>query len=1279
MSMSDLVGLAYTSPSDHPRPQNLMGESIAVHVDRELTTALKGLSREHGTTLDMTLLTGWAALTARLSGQDEVVIGTAVENTLALRLDLSGGPSVAELLAQVRQRSLQALEPEGTPAHSPFLFAWHNAPHVALVPAHFDLRLSLREEHGAIVGSLESASAHFDRSTMERHVGYLYALLQGMTSAEGGAVDQLPILSQAEREQVLQQWNTTQCYPLEQCIHQLFERQVSQTPDAVALEYEGQHLSYRELNERANQLAHGLQALGVVPDDRVAICMPRGMQMVVSLLAVLKAGGAFVPLDATYPRERLRYILQDIAPRALLTESALRDRLDVPSEVMVLDLDRAESVWQGESTANLERARFGLTPEHLAYIIYTSGSTGRPKGVMIEHRGLSHQITALQRHYELGPSDRLLQFVAPSFDVSLEEIFGALLSGATLVLRTDAWIASPQDFCVLCEQHRITVANLPTLFWQQLADAPGAWFPGSLRLIIIGGEAVSAASLERWWRRTGHLPVLYNAYGPTETTINATIADCGPNTPARSIGRPLPNVALYVLDRHGAPVPVGVAGEIHIGGAQVARGYWNRPELTRGCFVPDPFAQDPAARMYKTGDQGRWLSDGTIEFLGRNDHQVKIRGFRIELGEIEAALESHPGVKQALVLAREDEPGDKRLVGYVIAQDPLSPDAPLNAEHLRAHVRPLLPDYMVPSAFVSLESLPLTVTGKLDRRALPAPERQAYVGRQYQAPEGEVEEQLAVIWKDLLRVERVGRQDNFFEIGGHSLLGMKLITRVRESLNIRSTVMTIFRYPTIEEMARLIERLRSEAPTASVPHLPLTPRPPSSRAPLGLPQRWWWSLTQVDINRSYRSLSTAVRVSGPLNVDALKRSFAELVRRHEALRTSIVKAGGVNEQVIAAPFEYDLDVVALTEPSQEEREHAAARIFATLCDELLDVAVDPLFVAKLVKLADDDHVLIIALDHLVADAASMVVILRDVWTLYAQFDQGRPLSLPPIPLQFADYAVWQQDTRQSWIATHGAYWNEHLAGAQRIRLFGDEEAPKATRRGFGAAPMDFGKTVTAGLRELCRRERSTLAMSVLTAWVALVSRWCDRQDVVVPFLAMGRPGPEVENTVGCFVSPLYLRFAVHPDDTFLDLLKRVTEEYATAFEHDDLGHLGAQIPRPECTYNSCFNWHPKEFHLDPVTFLISMDSSEVEGLGDALTLRPFDVPEPDAESDDMVWDDEPGLFLAETPDEVAGLLLYRVERVASSTAEKLVRNLIAFAETLVAEPSTRLEDLSRVP
>jgi len=625
-------------------------------------------------------------------------------------------------------------------------------------------------------------------------------------------VSQLSILPEAERELVLRGFNATRTdYPQDALIHGLFERHAEERAEAIALEYENLSLSYGELNARANQLARHLVEMGVKPDRRVAIFVPRGLEMVIALLATLKAGGAYVPLDPSYPAERLAHMLQDSAPVVVLTQVALQGQLafadTVTPRVLLDEQEWPASAWGRLSADNLDAQALGLNASHLAYIIYTSGSTGKPKGVMIEHQNLHNQIHALQVRYGLKPTDRVLQFAALSFDMSVEEIFGALLSGGALVLRTDAWLTDPLQFCALCEKEQISVANFPTQFWQHLAQKQDVQIPLCLRQIMIGGEAVSPAVLRAWWDRPGYRPTLFNAYGPTEVTVNACILECLSSTSVNSIGRPISNTQIYILDRQRQPVPVGVPGELYLGGAGVARGYLNRADLTAERFITDPFSEYPGARLYRTGDLGCWTAEGTIEFLGRNDHQVKIRGFRIELGEIEAQLSRLAGVQEAVVIAREEGSGEKRLIAYVIPEGRQGSGAErLDVADLRAQLAQLLPAYMVPAAFVQLSAMPLTPNGKLDRNALPEPEGDAFAQRQYEAPEGEMEAALAQIWSDLLKVEKVGRQDNFFDLGGHSLLAVTLLERMRQK-GLALEVRTLFAHPHLGEFAARVREI----------------------------------------------------------------------------------------------------------------------------------------------------------------------------------------------------------------------------------------------------------------------------------------------------------------------------------------------------------------------------------------------------------------------------------------------------------------------------------------
>jgi amino acid adenylation domain-containing protein len=834
------------------------------------------LGQRHGTTLFMTLLAAWAALLSRLSGQHEVVIGTPVAgrtrlelepligmfvNTQALRVNLAGAATLGELLAQVRRTALAAqahqdvpfeqvvetLKPQRSLAHSPFfqvMLAWQNTPQGDLrlpglqlqaMDAHnsaaqFDLSLSLQEAGVCITGEISYATALFDAATIERHIGHWKTLLQAMVQADADQpVDRLSLLSPTERYQVLFGFNDTAAvYPSERCIHELFEEQAARTPEAVALIFEDATLSYGELNERANRLAHHLIELGVKPDERVAVALERGIDMVVALLATLKAGGAYVPLDSGYPQERLAFMLQDSAPKVLLTSSHVRTVLgQLPAALTLLNVDSAQPSWMGRSHANPDPAVQGLRSSHLAYVIYTSGSTGQPKGVMVEHAGLCNLVTAHIERICLRQQSRVLQFASVAFDVCVEEVFGTLAAGATLILRSEAWLAGAQEFWTLCEQYQVSVVDLSMLFWEQcIHDAHP--IAGCVKQIIVGGEAVSSRAMQAWFQRGGHRPRLLNAYGPTETTVNATMHEPR-DTPDdwRVIGRPIANTSIYILDTAGQPVPVGVAGELYIGGAGVARGYLNRPELTEERFGVDPFAREAGlahARMYKTGDLGRWLADGTIEFLGRNDYQVKIRGFRIELGEIEARLAQHAGVKEAVVLARQDSVAEKRLVAYyTLAQGQQEADA----EALRAHVLQALPEYMVPAAYVRLEQLPLTPNGKLDRKALPAPEGDVYASKAYEAPQGPIEESLARIWQELLKVERVGRNDNFFELGGHSLLAMRLINRCSKS-GLTLSVSALFAHPTLHSLAACIRD------NVDVENFPLPLRTTGKEAPLFL-------------------------------------------------------------------------------------------------------------------------------------------------------------------------------------------------------------------------------------------------------------------------------------------------------------------------------------------------------------------------------------------------------------------------------------------------------------
>ncbi|HEU0053830.1 MAG TPA: amino acid adenylation domain-containing protein, partial [Longimicrobium sp.] len=756
------------------------------------------------------------------------------------------------------------------------MFAWQNAPRGGLeLPgltlgrvdaldghgtAKEDLSLSLGEVNGRIVGGVTYATSLFDRGTVERWVGYLRRVLEEMAADDGRRVERLALMPESERFRVVEEWSRTDAkYPAETCVHQLFEAQVARTPEAIAIVFEGRRLTYAELNARANRLAHHLRALGVGPEARVALVMPRSPELVEAELAVLKSGGVYVPLDPEHPAERLRAVLADSAPAALLTTAELAERfaeLGMP----VVAVDGEEPAWASHPATNLSVE--GLTANHLAYVMYTSGSTGRPKGVMVAHRAIVRLVVD-NKYAAFGPDDRVAFAANPAFDATTMEVWAPLVNGGTIVVIDQDTLLDPLAMARVLEAEGVTALFITTAVFNRYAEAiPGAL--ARLRFLLTGGESSDPASFARVLGESG---TVIHCYGPTETTtfaITHEVRHVEEGARTIPLGRPIGNTRVYLLDRAGEPVPVGVGGELYIGGAGVARGYQGRAGLTAERFVPDPWG-DAGGRLYRTGDVGRWLPDGTIEFLGRTDHQVKVRGFRIEPGEIETRLLEHPEVREAVVLVREDAPGDKRLVAYVAG------DATAVAEALRAHLSERLPAYMVPAAYVRLDALPLTPNGKIDRSALPAPADDAFARRGYQAPVGETEEALAGIWAEVLGVERVGRDDGFFELGGHSLLAVQVISRVRQVLEVEVALGELFTRPVLADFARGLETAaRSELP-------PIEPALREGRLPLTFAQQRLWFLEQLGNLGGTYHVPGRLRLRGELDRAALARALDTIV------------------------------------------------------------------------------------------------------------------------------------------------------------------------------------------------------------------------------------------------------------------------------------------------------------------------------------------------------------------------------------------------------------------
>ncbi|MDB6015100.1 MAG: putative non ribosomal peptide synthetase protein [Gammaproteobacteria bacterium] len=1289
-------------PTDWPRPphQEFGGGTLAVKLDETLTADLKALSQRHGTTLFMTLLAGWALVLSRLSGQDDIVIGTPTANrtrvevegliglflnTLPLRIDLSGDPTVETLLSRTRLASVEAQEhqdlpfehvvelvnPIRGPAHTPLfqvMFTWQNndacqfdlhgleATHLAtpMVTAKYDLTLELTEAAGGISGILNYSSALFAPDTARRHVDYLTEALSGMVAGDqqlAGAVNLLPA---RERRRVLVEWNDTSApFPRDRCIHELFEGQARRTPGAVAVVYDGRSMTYAELNGKANRLAWYLRGRGVGPDQIVAVCLERSTDLVVALLGVLKAGGAYLPLDPAYPAQRLEYMYRDAAPRILLTQERLRRSLGFAThEIVSVDGNREQIEAHGDT--NPSPAALGLTSRHLAFVIYTSGSTGLPKAAMNEHRGMVNRIVGQEDIEAFAPDDICCQKTSISFVDAVFEIFGTLCTGHTLVIIPAAAVLDSSAMAAIIARENVTrLTTVPSLARSMLESDQIVRNLAGLRTWTLSGEEVRPDLVMTLLRKLPACEFIVQ-YGSSEVSSDATTYRSGHFEGERvPIGRPVRNARVYILDRYGGPVPIGVLGEIHVGGVGVGRGYLNRPELTQERFIPDPFSPDPQARLYKTGDLGRWRTDGTLECLGRNDGQVKIRGFRIELGEIEAQLARHPAVRQAVVIARDEIPGEKVLVAYVVTGVGTPP--PKTA--LRAHLQTALPNHMVPGAFVILESLPLTPNGKLNRRALPAPGPEAYASTEYEPPRGLVEETLAGIWQQLLQAAQIGRQDNFFELGGHSLHGVKLITKVAESLGVRLPAAAIFQHPTLEQLARAVESLRSSA--GAMGEI-VASSPPSTRSPLAFSQMAHWRLYQLRQRRAIRHVASATRLQGPLNIDVLRQSLCEVVRRHDALRTRIIDVDRTPVQEIHDSFGCEIELIDLTAVPESHREQEVQRSIEQLILEPVFIAAGPLVGVRLLRLCDTEHVLIVAMEHMISDALSLQILQRDWLTAYTQLLTGVVVSLPAIRVQFPEYARWQRHALESWRGQHGAFWRERLKEGQRLRFPADSDFPAESRSGWAYVPLVIDKDLKAQLREWSRARRTTLVMSVFTAYVALMLRWCDAREGIFQYQIDGRSSPEVQNSIGYFATVLPLRIQLLTSDRFEDLLRRVIQEYARAHEHAGFQFVEAEVSEPVFARNTSFNWAPLAFDLDSIGIASPQNALRVSAV-------PFGNPALRA----IDADAEPNIQLLDTADEVIGRLNFPANRFSSDTLQRFAGDFLALLRDLTEDTERR--------
>ncbi|WP_292779568.1 non-ribosomal peptide synthetase [Nostoc sp. NMS9] len=1594
-------------PTDKPRPpvQSFRGRVERFQLDRDLTQRLKQLSQESDATLFMTLLAAFLVLLSRYSGQLDIVVGSPIANrnnksieqligfftnTLVLRGDLSGNPSFADFLAQVRQTTLSAyahqdlpfemlvekLQPERDLSRNPLLqvmFSLHNTlqsswdlPGLTIqdisLPidemVRFDLEVHYWEVSGCLEGIWNYSADLFDATTITRIAQHFQILLRAIVANPRAPIAELPLLTIAERHQLLVEWNNTEVdYPGDKCIHQLFEEQVERTPDAVAVVFEDQQLTYQQLNTRANQLAHYLRSLDVGAEVLVGLCVERSLSMVVGLLSILKAGGAYVPLDPDYPTERLSFMVEDAQVRVLLTQQQLVESLPKhQARVVCLDTDWEKIAQNNE--LNLENT---AKPDNLAYVIYTSGSTGKPKGVLVNHANVVRLFAATDFWYKFNSNDVWTMFHSYAFDFSVWEIWGALLYGGRLVVVPYLVTRSPESFYELLCQEKVTILSQTPSAFRQLIQAEQSGITAgdlNLRLVIFGGEALEIKSLQPWFERHGdQQPKLVNMYGITETTVHVTYRPLSKGDlsgTASVIGRPIPDLQVYLLDEHLQPVPIGVAGEMYVGGAGVTRSYLNRPELTQQRFISHPFSKNPQARLYKTGDLARYLPNGELEYLGRIDQQVKIRGFRIELGEIEAALTQHLAVGETIVIAREDDPGNKRLVAYIVPdqkyafpilqllrfqnkslfnegllyklpnammvvhlnknetefvykelweeqtylkngvtinegdcifdvganiglftlfvgqickdvsiyafepippvfdllrintenyglnvklfnlglssetksdtftyypqisvisgrfadtdqereviksfllkqqniveneteissqaidellaerlqsqqftcqlrtisdvigeygvekidllkidvekseQDVLSgiqqedwqkikqivvevhningrleeitallkkhgydltieqdalledtvlyniyarrpsinqslPEDPgsglvsdcvkptwINVSSLLSEVRHCLqkklPEYMVPSAFVLLESLPLTRNGKVDRNALPKPDLDSTLLEKYVAPRTPIEEILVQIWAQVLKVERVGIHDNFFESGGHSLLATQLLSRIRNIFKLELPLHSLFAATTVAKFAQEIKQLQQQNLELSTP--PILPRASDAELPLSFAQQRLWFLDQLQPLSAFYNVPVALRLVGTLEVAALQQSLQEIIHRHEALRTNFIKVDGKPTQVIQTQANWKVSIVDFKYLSTTEQEIATQKLAQQQAIQPFNLATEPLVRATLIVLSKTEHALLVCMHHIVFDGWSVGVFVQELAALYNAYSQGQPSLLAPLPIQYADFAIWQRNWLQGDVLqSQLSYWQQQLKDAPAL-LSLPTDRPRPSVQTDNGAYQEFAlsKELTSGLTQLSQQQGVTLFMTLLAAFDTLLYRYTGQEDILVGSPIANRDRSEIEELIGFFVNTLVMRTDLAGNPSFSELLGRVREVALSAYAHQNLPFemlVEALQPERDLSYTPLFQ----------VMFALqNASTSQVELTG--LTVTPL-ITEGATAKFDL------SLLMQNTATGLVGFWEYNTDLFDASTIERMTGHFVTLLEGIITNP-----------
>ncbi len=1326
--------LTIASENNHSAIPCYQGQNLAL--SPTLTAAIASLARKYHLTANILVQGMWSLLLSRYSGELEVVFGVTVSgrptslpgieetvgvfiNTLPLRVSVVEETPLLTWLEtlQKRQADLQQYayssltkirEWSDVPSHLPVfnsILVFENYPLDASLEnngslqasnfqwweqTNYPLTLVVAPEEQLTLRLTYDAN-RFDQTAIARLLGHCQTLLEAMVAQPDCQLGELPLLTAAEKTQLLETWNQTEAdYSLDQSVVALFNAQVEKTPHAVAVAFDGQEcggippnlltkapalkggdsarneITYQELSDRATELALDLQKLGVGKDTIVGLCLPRSIKLTVALLAILKAGGAYLPLDISYPRDRLAFLMSDAEISVLVTDSNLLSQLPETS-AEVLRLDR----WQNESS---HREQFSLNshpqPSDLAYVIYTSGSTGKPKGVAMPHLPLLNLIEWQKRNSIAGEGDKTLQFSPISFDVSFQEIFATWATGGTLVLVSEQVRRDPETLLQSLRENQVARLFLPFVALQQLAEvADQAEELPPLKEVITAGEQLQISpAIARFFHRLPHC-TLCNQYGPSETHVATAFTltgtpDTWPSLPP--IGRPIANARVYVLDRTLQPVPIGISGELYLGGVSPAREYLNREALTQEKFIVNPYIPHPPSggdergSLYKTGDWVRYLPDGNLEYLGRSDTQVKVRGFRIELGEIEVALNQYPQVKQGAVTVCQGGTGEKYLAAYVVWQETG------NCEELRQFLAQQLPEYMVPSAIEVLEALPLTPSGKIDRRSLPDP--QEHSQKEFIPPRTPIEEVVAGVFAEVLGRVDVGSDSDFFQLGGHSLLATRVVSRLREALTVELSLRTLFESPTVAQLASAIEQLRREAPPLVPPIKPVSRETP---LPLSWGQERLWFLQQLEEASATYNMPSALQLQGKLEVEILERALSEIVRRHEILRTCFPAVDGQPTQAIAPPTAISIPIIDLQSLPDCDADGSVFDLRAleverqtiAVTRQPFNLETDRLFRVTLLRLQPTSHVLLAATHHIISDGWSSDILVRELSALYQAFLNGLPSPLPELAIQYADFASWQRQWLSGEILDRQlTSWRERLSGLPPLlELPTDRPRPAVQTFSGGSERLVLDQQLLAKLQQTARKSGATLYMILLAVWSALLSRWSLQKDLAIGSPFANRERVETESLIGFFVNTLVLRVNLEGNPTFSELLERVRKVALEAYSDRDFPFEklveALQVPR-SLSHTPLFQvW----FNL------INLEEKDLE-LGE-LTIEPLSLPDSPSKFDLTLYAKEidSGLELRT----VYNADLFDSERIAEMLAQ--FQSLVT---QVVNTPNHRLDQLS---